>query len=64
VVERGSVRIWVIDEDVNEVTLAELRPGEFFGEMAVLDRGERSSSATAIGDTHLHRLSSDDFSNF
>src|SRR5882672_3274085 len=29
VVERGSVRIWVIDEDVNEVTLAELRPGEF-----------------------------------
>ncbi|HYR75386.1 MAG TPA: DUF1003 domain-containing protein [Pyrinomonadaceae bacterium] len=64
VVERGSVRIWVIDEDVNEVTLAELRPGEFFGEMAVLDRGERSSSATAIGDTHLHRLSSDDFQQF
>jgi CRP/FNR family cyclic AMP-dependent transcriptional regulator len=64
VVERGSVRIWVIDEDVNEVTLAELKPGEFFGEMAVLDRGERSSSATAIGDTHLHRLSSDDFQQF
>src|SRR6266404_3151039 len=64
VVERGSVRIWVIDEDVNEVTLAELRPGDFFGEMAVLDRGERSSSASAIGDTHLHRLSSDDFQQF
>ena len=64
VVERGSVRIWVIDEDVNEVTLAELKPGEFFGEMAVLDRGERSSSATAVGDTHLHRLSSDDFQQF
>jgi len=64
VVERGLVRIWVIDEDVNEVTLAELKPGEFFGEMAVLDRGERSSSATAIGETHLHRLSSDDFQQF
>ena len=64
VVERGSVRIWVIDEDVNEVTLAELKPGDFFGEMAVLDRGERSSSASAIGDTHLHRLSSDDFQQF
>jgi len=64
VVESGSVRIWVIDEDVNEVTLAELKPGEFFGEMAVLDRGERSSSATAIGNTHLHRLSSDDFQQF
>src|SRR6202165_4928230 len=64
VVETGSVRIWVIDEDVSEVTLAELKPGDFFGELAVLDRGERSSSATAIVDTHLHRLSSDDFQQF
>src|SRR6266540_2963118 len=64
VVETGSVRIWVFDEDVKEVTLAELKPGDFFGEMAVLDRGERSSSATAVVDTHLHRLSSEDFQKF
>ena len=64
VVETGSVRIWVFDEDVEEVTLAELKAGDFFGELAVLDRGERSSSATAIVDTHLHRLSSDDFQKF
>jgi CRP/FNR family transcriptional regulator, cyclic AMP receptor protein len=64
VVETGAVRIWVIDEDVNEVTLAELKPGDFFGELAVLDRGERSSSATAISDTHLHKLSSDAFQQF
>jgi len=64
VVETGLVRIWVVDEDVSEVTLAELKPGDFFGELAVLDRGERSSSATAIVDTHLHRLSSDDFQQF
>ncbi len=64
VVETGSVRIWVFDEDVKEVTLAELKSGDFFGELAVLDRGERSSSATAIVDTHLHRLSSDDFQTF
>jgi CRP/FNR family transcriptional regulator, cyclic AMP receptor protein len=64
VVETGSVRIWVMDEDVQEVTLAELKPGEFFGELAVLDRGERSTSATAMMDTHLHRLSSDDFQQF
>ena len=63
-VETGSVRIWVMDEDVKPVTLAELKPGEFFGELAVLDRGERSTSATAIEDTHLHRLSSDDFQQF
>jgi len=46
VVESGAVRIWVMDEDVKPVTLAELRDGEFFGELAVLDRGERSTSAT------------------
>jgi len=62
--ETGSVRIWVMDEDVNEVTLAELKPGDFFGELAVLDRGERSSSATALTDTHLHKLSSDAFQQF
>jgi len=64
VVEEGAVRIWVTDEDVQEVTLAELKPGQLFGEMAVLDRGQRSSSATATVDTHLHRLSSDNFEKF
>src|ERR1051326_6202220 len=64
ILEEGSVRIWVYDEDVKEVTLAELKPGDFFGELAVLDRGERSSSATAVTDVHLHRLSSDDFQKF
>jgi len=64
VVETGSVRIWVVDEDVNDVTLAELQPGEFFGELAVLDQGERSSNATAITDTHLHKLPSKDFQQF
>jgi CRP/FNR family cyclic AMP-dependent transcriptional regulator len=64
VLESGAVRIWVFDEDVKEVTLAELKPGDFFGELAVLDRGPRSSSATTLVDTHLHRLSSDDFHNF
>src|SRR6185369_16320992 len=64
ILEEGHVRIWVYDDDVKPVTLAELKPGDFFGELAVLDRGERSSSATAITDIHLHRLSSDDFQNF
>jgi CRP/FNR family transcriptional regulator, cyclic AMP receptor protein len=64
VVDSGAVRIWVLDEDAKQVTLSELHSGEFFGELAVLDRGERSTNATAIGDTELHRLSSDDFQKF
>ena len=54
----------MLDEDVEPVTLAELKPGEFFGELAVLDRGPRSAKATALVDTQLHRLSSDDFQQF
>jgi CRP/FNR family transcriptional regulator, cyclic AMP receptor protein len=64
VVESGSVKIWVLDEDVRPVILAELNPGDFFGELAVLDRGPRSTNATALVDTELHRLSSDDFQDF
>ncbi|HXQ69489.1 MAG TPA: DUF1003 domain-containing protein [Pyrinomonadaceae bacterium] len=64
VVDSGSVRIWVLDDDATPVTLAELKDGDFFGELAVLDRGPRSSNATAISDTVLHRLSSDDFQGF
>ena len=64
VIDSGSVRIWVIDEDAEPVTLSELNDGEFFGELAVLDRGQRSTNATAITDTSLHRLSSDDFQQF
>jgi len=64
VVESGSIRIWVRDEDVQEITLSELRPGEFFGELSVFDGGERSANATAIEETVLHRLSRDDFQQF
>lgn len=64
VVETGAVRIWVLDEDVKPVTLTELKPGEFFGELAVLDRGPRSTNATAMEETVLHRLSSDEFQKF
>src|SRR5256884_9577552 len=64
ILEEGAVRIWVYDEDVKEITLAQLKPGDFFGELAVLDRGERSRSAPAVTDIHLHRLSSDDFQQF
>jgi len=39
ILEEGSVRIGIYDEDVKEVPLADLKPGDFFGELAVLDRG-------------------------
>lgn len=64
VVESGSIRIWVRDEDTQEITLSELKPGDFFGELSVFDGGERSANATAMVDTVLHRLSREEFQQF
>src|ERR1700682_1409594 len=55
-IDSGKVRIWVRDADKNEVTLSELEPGNFFGEMSVLDGGKRSANATPVIDTSLHCL--------
>jgi CRP/FNR family cyclic AMP-dependent transcriptional regulator len=64
VVESGDVRIWVHDDDVKQITLSELKAGDFFGELSVLDKGERSANATAATDCVLHRLRRDDFHEF
>jgi CRP/FNR family transcriptional regulator, cyclic AMP receptor protein len=64
VVDSGAIRVWVRDEDVHEVTLSELKTGDFFGELSVFDGGLRSANATAIDDSVLHRLKRDDFHNF
>jgi uncharacterized membrane protein len=64
VVESGAVRIWVHDSDIKQVTLLELKSGDFFGELSVLDKGERSANATAVTDCVLHRLRRDDFHEF
>ncbi|HEY0764189.1 MAG TPA: DUF1003 domain-containing protein [Pyrinomonadaceae bacterium] len=64
IVESGSIRVWVRDEDVQDITLSELKPGDFFGELSVFDGGERSANATAIVDSVLHRLSRQDFQAF
>ena len=48
VVERGEVRISLPSPDGRDVTLSELKPGAVFGEIGMLDGGERSADATAI----------------
>ena len=64
IVDSGKVRIWVRDGDGNEVTLSELGPGNFFGEMSVLDGGKRSANATALLDATLHCLRRGEFEKF
>jgi len=63
-IDVGKVRINITDADGAVVTLAELGPGDFFGEMAMLDGQGRSANAIAIEDARLAKLTRDDFISF
>jgi CRP/FNR family cyclic AMP-dependent transcriptional regulator len=57
----GLVRIWLPGETGDEAILATLRPGDFFGELALLDGAPRSASATAVEATETAVLPRDRF---
>ena len=63
-IERGKVRICVQAKDGNEVTLATLGRGDFFGEMALLDGERRSADAVVAEDARLALLSREHFLSF
>ena len=55
VLRSGKVKIWKHISDT-ELTLAVLGPGEFFGEMALLEALPRSAGATVVEDAQLIEL--------
>jgi CRP-like cAMP-binding protein len=57
-VESGSVRIFVTDEDGEELTLADLARGDFFGETASAARRARAPSRTRASARSRARTSS------
>jgi len=63
-IESGRVRISIRDDDGQEVTLAELAQGDFFGEMSIIDGRQRSADAQVIEDARLAILSRDAFLSF
>lgn len=63
-IESGRVRISIRDDDKQELTLAELAQGDFFGEMAIIDGRQRSADARVLEDARLAILSRDDFLRF
>ena len=60
VLRSGKVKIWKIISDT-EITLAILGPGEFFGEMALLEGLPRSAGATVVDDAQLIELDQKSF---
>jgi len=49
----GEVRISVTGSDGRQITLTTMTDGDIFGEIALLDGGERTADATAVADSEL-----------
>ncbi len=60
IVEDGAVRIYVPGTQGADLTLAMMRPGEFFGDLSLLDGRPRSASAEAARKTVLLTLERED----
>jgi len=60
----GSVRISTTSPQGREVVLAILQAGEIFGEMALLDGGDRAADAIAMSDCELLVVDQRDFIPF
>ena len=63
VIGQGAVRISTVDANGDDVVLARLEAGEYFGEQALFDEipSRRNASATALVDTELLRVDQADF---
>lgn len=59
----GSVKVFLSDDEGNEVVIANMGAGEYFGEMA-LEPGSRSASVMAMEPVRLAIVSLDDFRAF
>ena len=60
-VVKGRIRITSYSSDGREVVLNGINPGEVFGEIALIDGGERTADAVAMEETELLILERRDF---
>jgi serine/threonine protein kinase len=64
IVREGNVRVILPEEGRQDITLAYLGTGDFFGEMSLLDDKPRSATAIAVEPTVTLMLSRGDFLDF
>lgn len=60
VVHSGEIELYIKDTAGQKIVLTTARPGEMFGELALLDSGPRSATALALMDSGLLILDRDD----
>ena len=58
---QGRIKVTILGDDGREIILSVLGPGDFFGEMALLDNEPRSATAIAVEDSELLSLHRTDF---
>lgn len=61
VVASGGIKIVLASPEGEEAIIASLKPGDFFGELALLDGAPRSTSAVALDPTETLALPRDEF---
>ena len=61
IIHSGKVKIFLSDKQGKEIVLTELTTGDYFGEMALIDRNKRSATVTAMEDTQLTVISRQSF---
>jgi CRP-like cAMP-binding protein/KaiC/GvpD/RAD55 family RecA-like ATPase len=64
IINIGKVKLSIPSEEGADVLLAHLGPGDFFGELALLDEKPRSATATAKDSTETLALEREDFLDF
>jgi len=61
IINSGKVKIYLSDEDGNEITLFIEGPGSYIGEISLLDNSPRTASAVTLEKTEVISISKNDF---
>ncbi len=61
IINSGRVKVFLSDEHGKEIVLAFLEPGEYFGEMSLIDSDECSASVSTVEETVLALISRENF---
>ncbi|NNM81705.1 MAG: Crp/Fnr family transcriptional regulator [Burkholderiales bacterium] len=64
IIHSGRLKAFLSDDQGREIVISIMEPGEYFGEMAIIDNGTRSASVMAIEDAQLSVISREDFQQY